>query len=214
MNKLKGIINRVPLGVFKALFIIGVFLVFAQVYHWFFSIYTIQSPVVIEIRPPVVEKFISPISEDTSTVITPQQEKPKEATNSAELTPTPTPKEKAQRFDLIGTVDAAEMPVYTGEVADYIREKFGRDADLMLEVAQCESGMQAYNWYNKWLGATKEQADQEGYAVGVFMVYRKVHQHFTMDELLDYKTNIDYAYQLYEANGVSPWEASRHCWGK
>jgi len=73
----------------------------------FFSLYRIQAPVLIDFRPPVVSRFVSPVSEDHT--VTPLQQEPKSDVISPTATPTPTPKEKAQGFDLVGDVEAAEI---------------------------------------------------------------------------------------------------------
>jgi len=203
MNTLKEILkpSKKKTQILIAIAVIGMLM---HSYHLFFSLYKLQSPIVIELRSPVTSKFISPVSEDTIRVI--ELKPTSQAEEEATPTPTPTPVKKT----LIPQVHAAE--VEGDEVKEYIVEKFGKDAPIMLKIAQCESGTQAYNWYNKWLGATRETAEREGYAVGVFMIYRKVHAHLSFDDMLDYKKNIDYAHGLFLANGTAPWLSSKHCW--
>ena len=203
-EKTLKIIRGVSLGI--------CFLIGAQIYHltavWL-ETNKLQSPIVI--RKPWTDRYVSPVGKAKVTLIRPTVApkvivKPK-------ATPTPTPKKRALKIDLVRDVEAAEIVVAGDPVKEYIVEKFGKDAPVMLKIAQCESGTQAHNWYNKWLGATRETAEAEGYAVGVFMVYRKVHAHLSFDDMLDYKKNTDYAYGLFQANGTAPWASSEHCWG-
>ena len=204
MEKQKALKAIYATAAFIALFL------FAHVYHltaeWL-EMNKLQSPVVFQ--RPWTDRYVSPVGKAKVTLIRPTVApkvivKPK-------MTPTPTPKKRALKIDLVRDVEAAEIS--SDPVKEYIVEKFGKDAPVMLKIAQCESGTQAHNWYNKWLGATRETAESEGYAVGVFMVYRKVHAHLSFDDMLDYRKNVDYAYGLFQANGTAPWASSEHCWG-
>src|SRR3990167_8486048 len=161
-------------------FIVGGYLFLAV--HWFFSTYTFQSP--------IRERIVSPISEDQDVGVTLI---PTRGVEERKATPSPSPKPKRT---LIPVVEAAEIRTNGDPVKEYIVTKFGKDAPIMLKIAQCESGTQAYNWYNKWLGVTEQEADERGYAVGVFMIYRSVHKHLSFQDMLDYKKNIDYAHGL------------------
>jgi len=177
----------------------------------FINKYTVQSPITVSFQSPIVLRDISPISEDQN--IGSIQKVDGGVTNyfvSPSTTPTPLPKKRT----FVPVVEAAEVETNGDPVKEYIKEKFGPDAPIMLKIAQCESGVQAYNWYSKWLGVTKEEADAKGSAVGVFMVLRSVHKQFTMDQMLDYRQNIDYAYQLFQASGTAPWNSSKNCWNK
>jgi len=79
---------------------------FAQLYHWFFSEYKLQSPVLIDVRMPWTDKYISPVPSGVrATPIV----MPKKAVITPTTTPTPTPKKKAHLIDLVGDVEAAEI---------------------------------------------------------------------------------------------------------
>lgn len=181
----------------------------------YFRRYTwkLRSPVIIQAPLVITNKVVKPISKSKLKLqVSPT---PQNGTKLKTLSPTPTiPKKRT----IVPVVEAAER---TGNpIKDYIIEKFGKDSPIMLKIAQCESGTQSYNWYNKWLhngkGMTdiesREIAERDGYAVGVFMIYRKVHAHLSFDDMLDHKKNTDYAYGLFKANGTNPWNSSRHCW--
>ena len=172
--------------------------------NFFFTNYEFQSP--------IRSKWISPIPENSKSVVLPLEgfEDPKATEEGEKETPSPTPSVKKRTF--IPVVEASE--IQGNPVKEYIVEKFGKDAPIMLKVSQCESGTQAYNWYNKWLGVPEQEADEKGYAVGVFMIYRSVHKHLSFQDMLDYKKNIDYAYGLFQANGTAPWNSSIKCWNK
>lgn len=84
-------------------------LLFAQLYHstavWF-ETHTLQSPIVI--RRPWKDRFVSPVP--TGITVTPLVS-PKKATISPKVTPTPTPKRKAQIGHLVGVVEASEIQI-------------------------------------------------------------------------------------------------------
>lgn len=109
-------------------------LLFAQLYHWFFQEYRLQSPIVIEVRSPITEKYVSPIPSGITVM---PLESPKEATESATLTPTPTPEKKALKIDIVPDVVAAEIPSDT-QIIDYICSK-DWDCETAVAIAKSEN---------------------------------------------------------------------------
>jgi hypothetical protein len=81
-----------------------------------------------------------------------------------------------------------------------IREVFPEQPELMIRVAECESQLDRYAE-----GPTSD--------FGVFQLHEPSHDLSGVD-VFDPKENIAFARKLYDANGLQPWEASRHCWGK
>ena len=101
----------------------------------------------------------------------------------------------------VGSTIVVEVPVYVEPVTieDKIRAEFGDDAGVMLRVAFCESSMNP-NAKNKTSTAT-----------GLFQVMASVHN-VGRNWLTDPDINIKIAKQLFDKQGLKPWEASRWCW--
>lgn len=93
--------------------------------------------------------------------------------------------------------EVARMPQNNEEI---IRSIFGKDADMAIKVARCESGLNT-NAKNKVSSAR-----------GLFQVMSSVHgvkERWLYDPMI----NTLIAKQLFDASGWNPWNASRHCWG-
>jgi hypothetical protein len=100
-----------------------------------------------------------------------------------------------------GEVYIVERYVVPETVEQKIRAKFGPDADLMLKIATCESGL--------FPGAKNKTSS----ATGVFQVMSSAHG-VRRDWLTDEDINIAIAKHLFDASGTNPWEESKHCWSK
>jgi hypothetical protein len=88
------------------------------------------------------------------------------------------------------------------EVKELILESFP-DAPVMVRVAECESGLDPY-------------ADRAGLHVdvGLFQI-NQVHLNRLAQlglDRWDVYDNITYARMLYDAQGLTPWHMSKHCW--
>ena len=98
-----------------AVALVGMF-IFANVYHMtlvWFETNTLQSPIVFQ--KPWRDRFVSPVPTDIN--VTPLVS-PKKAVVTPKVTPTPTPKKKAQHGDIIGVVEASDIAYpYEGKVA-------------------------------------------------------------------------------------------------
>lgn len=107
MNKLKQI---KPKYIFIALALV----LFAHGYHLtakFFETHVLQFPVIMEWQGIIGEKYVSPVPSDIKAT---PIERATEETEAMELTPTPTPKKKALKIDLVREVEASEI-----EIADF-----------------------------------------------------------------------------------------------
>lgn len=81
---------------------------------------------------------------------------------------------------------------------EYIAYVFGHDARMALAISQAENGTRACDRTN-W--NTNRTTDY-----GVFMI-NSVHLNkgWKLADLIDCHRNIDYAYQIYQAQGWTPW---------
>ena len=88
---------------------------------------------------------------------------------------------------------------------------FFPDTPVMVEVARCESGLRHTTTSGSVL-----RGGLGGNMVGVFQLYDKYHREaartlgYDIDSMLG---NIAYARELYRAQGLTPWNSSRSCWG-
>lgn len=82
---------------------------------------------------------------------------------------------------------------------DYIRAKFGQNAEAALKIARCESGIRADAIGDLHLdGGTNP-------SLGVFQVRYFGGARGTKEQLLDYRYNVDKAYQM--SGGGINWSA-------
>ncbi len=94
--------------------------------------------------------------------------------------------------------------VYTHPITieDKIKAKFGKDGDLAVKVATCESGL------------NPKAKNKTSSARGLFQIMQSWHK-INEKWLLNPDINIEVAYKLYQESGnsFSPhWDASAHCW--
>lgn len=83
-----------------------------------------------------------------------------------------------------------------------IREVFPEVADVMVEVARCESGLKPTA-----KGPTNDH--------GIFQLHLPSHGHRIEAlgiDVDDPAENIRFARTLYDERGLRPWSASKHCW--
>lgn len=92
-------------------------------------------------------------------------------------------------------------PNPTETIKNEIKEVFGADSELALRVVKCESGFNP-NARNKVSSAR-----------GLFQIMASVHG-VNEKWLYNPSVNIRIAKQLFDRQGWTPWEASRHCWSK
>jgi len=95
---------------------------------------------------------------------------------------------------------AVVYPVVKGEIADYIRSKFGNG--YAVKVAVCESGLNQY--------ATGSAGERGIFQIHPVHAYSMTKQGFTWDSMYQWKANIDYAYMLYIWQGWNPWTCSKY----
>lgn len=103
----------------------------------------------------------------------------------------------------VGAASIANTSVAT--ITAYINTRFGSAAALANKVATCESSKIETN-----IGLNTNGT----YDMGVFQV-NTVHGNTAAfrASMLNYKSNIDYAYTLYASQGWTPWNSSKGCWG-
>lgn len=87
-------------------------------------------------------------------------------------------------------------------IVQEIRETFPEQPDLMVKVAQCESG----------LIPTAKGPTHDG---GIFQIHVPSHKDNLVGvDIFDPADNIAFARKLYDQGGLQPWSASKHCWNK
>ena len=106
------------------------------------------------------------------------------------------------------------LAVYTNpnaEVEKITREYFA-DLPIMIEVAKCESEFRQFFDSGEVLyGGHKNNM------IGLMQFSEFYHLKPAKKLGYDIKTlqgNLDYARYIYEREGLTPWNASKHCWGK
>lgn len=87
------------------------------------------------------------------------------------------------------------------QILAYIVEKFGDDApDAIVLIRKCENGSfnpEATNWNRNGT-----------WDAGIFQV-NQVHG-YSLEEMYDYKKNIDAAYKIFKGRGWTAWSCSEH----
>lgn len=96
----------------------------------------------------------------------------------------------------------AEINWTEDRIIQEIKSTFPEQPDLMVKVARCESGLRP-----DAKGPTNDH--------GLYQIHVPTHK-ANLDgvDLYDPKENIAFARKLYDANGLQPWKASKHCWDK
>lgn len=87
---------------------------------------------------------------------------------------------------------------------EYICYVFGKDCTLALAVSQAENGTRQCDRYNQNTNGTRDW--------GIFQV-NEVHLKkpgWSLSDLTDCKKNVDRAFEIYEAQGFSPWVAYKN----
>lgn len=93
-----------------------------------------------------------------------------------------------------------EKYVIPETVEQKIRATFKEDPETAVKVAKCESGLRP------------DAKNPNSSARGVFQIMQSWHR-INEKWLLNEDVNIQVAYQLWQEQGWTPWEASRNCWG-
>lgn len=110
--------------------------------------------------------------------------------------------ERTQTEGVLDAIKTASTDNTSEEAIEYeIRRTFGDNGDLMVRVARCESSLRP----------EVENSQPNSSATGIFQILANTHN---VDKrwLKNYKVNIAIAKQMFDQQGVRPWEASRHCW--
>ncbi len=87
---------------------------------------------------------------------------------------------------------------------------FFPEAPQMVAVARCESGLRQYDASGRTL-----RGGWGNKMIGLFQLHETYHRAAALARGYDIDTlvgNILYARTLYAAEGVTPWNSSRHCW--
>ena len=90
---------------------------------------------------------------------------------------------------------AVVYPVVKGEIADYIRSKFG--SNYAVAIAKCESGLNPL--------ATGSHGERGVFQIHPVHISSLAKNGFSWDDMYNWKSNIDYARMLYGWQGWSPW---------
>ena len=113
-----------------------------------------------------------------------------------------------------GAVVPDETPLLFGDaktVEEYVRSYYA-DTPILAEIARCESRFRHYDSDGNIIRGIVNQSD-----VGVMQINTYYHgdsaDAFGFD-LFTLNGNLEYARNLYEREGSTPWSASEFCWGK
>lgn len=96
------------------------------------------------------------------------------------------------------------------EIIAYIKKVFGKNASLMLRVAECESNTRQFDFYGNVLRGKVNSKD-----VGIFQVNEKYHLADSVKlgmDIYTIKGNVDYGYYLFSRNWTRDWKWSSGCW--
>ena len=118
-----------------------------------------------------------------------------------EKTPTATPEATAT-----ATAEVAEPPsTQPFNIENYIKEVFGKNADVALAVAKAESGLDPLQ--------VNDNPKTKDYSVGLYQInlYGRLKESRPSEEWLkDAKNNIDYAKSMFDSQGWQPWSAYKN----
>jgi len=182
-------------------------LLFAQLYHstavWF-ETHTLQSPIVLQ--KPWRDRFISPVPTDIT--VTPLVS-PKKVTVSPKVTPSITPKKKAQIGDLVSNVEASEIASPTDEqIIAYIRSK-DWDDDVAVALAKSENFWNLTKSFNcSRMGGLNKNGTRDHGLWQINDIHIKSGA-ITLDGANDCFKATDFAYGLYKGRGdtFTAWSA-------
>jgi len=106
------------------------------------------------------------------------------------------------------TVDPTPPPQ---SIQAQIVKTFG-SGSIMLDVAKCESGFRQFDKNGNVLRGRENNND-----IGLFQINTTYHLEQSQKmgiDIFTLKGNIQYAKYLYVSSGTTPWNWSKHCWGK
>lgn len=95
-------------------------------------------------------------------------------------------------------------------VEDFVRLTY-QDKPVLIEIAECESTFRHWDPYTG-----EPLSNPNSSATGAMQLMASYHREPASNLGWDIDTlegNLAYAEYLYDTEGVTPWEASRHCWG-
>ena len=78
------------------------------------------------------------------------------------------------------------------------------DITTMIKIGRCESGLRE----NAMGVNTNKTVDR-----GVFQL-NSIHKNISNQDAFDFEKNIKYAWNMFKAQGTTPWNSSKHCWNK
>lgn len=103
---------------------------------------------------------------------------------------------------------AVQKPDSRGfNVEAYIKQVFGKDARVALAVSFAESGRRCNAVGDGGLQFSRDGV-KYGASYGVFQI-RHLKGRPSPEQLLDCKTNIDYAFKLFQSSGWYPWSVCK-----
>lgn len=95
-------------------------------------------------------------------------------------------------------------------IKELVQMAFGTTS-VMVKVAECESHFRQFD------KAGVPLKNPHSSATGVFQIMFSLHNATALSKGWDVKTtegNLAFAKYLYTQSGTTPWNASKHCWGK
>ena len=100
-------------------------------------------------------------------------------------------------------------PTETDKVINKIIDVFGKDSEVMLKIAKCESGLKQHDDNGNVLVSSTSDT-------GAFQI-NQVHNENLNKLKLDPRKlddNVRYAKMLFDASGTRDWYKSKGCWSK
>ena len=108
-------------------------------------------------------------------------------------------------------INTVEPVVIEMTIEEKIRHRFGDDAEIMLAIAKCESGLRQFDKDGKVI--TSHTNDS-----GLFQINNATWDKKAKELGLDYKNNIDHniemAKYILDKQGKNAWKPSQHCWNR
>lgn len=99
-------------------------------------------------------------------------------------------------------------------LVSHLSKKYGQDEAIARKIIECESQ------YKK--GNTHENLRDDGTVWSVDWGYWQINDYWNLKEATrqgydiryNWQDNLEFGFKMLKAQGTSPWNASKYCWGK
>ena len=109
-------------------------------------------------------------------------------------------------------VEAPQSSLQSNEIVENVLDKKLSKDHILRRVAFCESTMRQFAEDGSVLKGKVDPRD-----TGLFQINSYYHLETAQNKGIDIYTvegNVDYALDLYDREGLRPWNSSKPCWGK